>query len=153
MFRAFLFAALCGVLLPSCQSWCARSVPEDTPVMLSMSGAEYHLQLLPHGEGVRVQRATPAAAFVLKNNAYEVESRLRALMREGYTREDAAQSRADMGKTHPFVMYRIDGRDIYVSRRRFMRRSCVKPLCNPMYALGIICAHAVKREQETKSDK
>ena len=58
-----------------------------------------------------------------------------------------------MENAFAFVMYRIDGRDIYVSRRRFTRRPCAKPLCNPVYALGFTCAYATKRETGTKRDK
>ena len=55
--------------------------------------------LLPHGEGVCAQWATLADAFVLKDNVYEVESYLHALMREG-THSKMPLRAARIWKTH-----------------------------------------------------
>lgn len=115
---AFLALGCCTCLIScrtvACASETTHSVAEVTPVFLSVGQVEYRLQLLPNKGGVRVtssfhprarcsQKKISTGTFVLKNDAYGVESQLRAIMAQGYKQRDAEQGAKDIAGEMPYI--------------------------------------------------
>lgn len=86
----------------------ATPVPEDTPVTLNCAYVVYHLQILPNGEGVKATNyfhpmapreyqkkyAGLIGTFVVKNDAYGIETQLKKLMKQG-TRPSDRENNVD----------------------------------------------------------
>ena len=164
MFRTAAFLALCCcTCLISCQQQMqavayaletTHSVAEDTPVALCVGYVRFRLQLLPHHGGVRVtsshhpvspphiKKENPAGTFVLKDNAYGVESQLRAIIAQGYKQRDTK-----IQGDEPCLFYYINGGSIRRSFRSFSagddRPSRTD---NPLYDLNRVCTEAAAHE-------
>lgn len=139
MKRVLLALCLCFPLL-SCQqqqqqlvyAWQpAQSVAEDTPVKLSVGQVEFKLQILPNKGGVSVTSffhpisdpklvdAIPTGTFILKDDAYGVESQLRDLLKQGYKQWDIDHGREEIQGEVPYIAYRIGGQWVYRSILHF----------------------------------
>lgn len=164
------FFALCGcTCLISCQQQqmqsviyaieTSQSVPEETPVTLSVGYVVFDLQLLPNKGGVEVtsrfhamsppslKEEIPTGTFVLKDNAYGVESQLRALMAQGYKQMDAERGEEDIQGEVPYIAYGINGQYIYKSMLRF---GAWDDHDTPLHALNRACTEANERELPAK---
>lgn len=118
-----------GYIIRSLQP--ALPVAEDTPAFLSVGQLEFSLQLLPEQDTVlvtssfhpladtRLRGEIPTGSFVLKKDAYGVESRLRALMKEGYTRWEAEHGEEEISGEAPYISYLIGDKNIYCSILRY----------------------------------
>ena len=161
-----LLAACHCVFLPSCQQQQKQlqflfhetlSVPEHTPVELSAGGVVFHLQLLPNKGGVRVESSyhplfrgeclaagIPCGTFVLKDNAYGVEQKLRAIMKMGYNKYDVEHGDDDTAGEQPYIGYCFHGYyRVCRSEKRFGGDSMHNgPLCE----LDAACREANRHE-------
>lgn len=127
-------------------------VTEATPVKLSVGQVEFKLQLQPNKGGVRVTSffhplsdpklaaEIPTGTFVLKNNAYGIESQLRALMKQGYKQWDIDRGREEIEGEVPYIAYCIEPRWAFRSIRHFGDEGA--PLC----ALNHACCEANRKE-------
>lgn len=169
MLRTTFFALCCCTCLISCQQQqmqavvyaleTSQSVPEETPATLSVGYVLFGLQLLPNQGGVRVtsfyhaisppdiKKENPAGTFVLKNNAYGVESQLRAVMAQGYKPWDAEHGEQDVQGDVPYISYNINGKRVYVSIDRFSEGDDGK---TPLHTLNEACFEANHHELPAK---
>ena len=137
---AVLAAGLC-VSLPACQQqqmqvqflfYATLPVSEDSSTVVSVGKVEYTLQLLPEKAGVRVTSCyhplyydecqaagIPSGTFVLKDNAYGVEQKLRAVMKLGYNKYDVKHGADDIAGEAPYISYDFNGNRVYRSVMRF----------------------------------
>lgn len=137
----------------------AQHVPEETTVTLSVGYVLFRLQLLPNQGGVRVtsfyhpisppdiRRKTPAGTFVLKDNAYGVESQLRAIMAQGYKQPDVEQGEQNVQGEVPYIAYNINGKGVFVSLERF---GAWNDRNTPLHALNRACTEANRHELPAK---
>ncbi len=168
MFRNAFLALCCCACLISCQQQMqsvayalqsAHSVAEDTPVFLSVGQAEYRLQLLPNKGGVRVtssfhplcplslKNRISTGTFVLKDDAYGVESKLRAIMAQGYKQRDVEQGAKDIAGEMPYIAYDINGTRIFRSLRSFSAGDdWASYMSTPLYVLNYACTAANTHE-------
>lgn len=134
-------------------------MPSDAGFFLDTAGrVEYRLQLLPNKGGVRVtssfhprarcsQKKISTGTFVLKDDAYGVESQLRAIMAQGYKQRDVEQGAKDIAGEMPYIAYDINGIRIFRSLRSFGAgddwTSCMS---TPLYVLNYACTEANTHE-------
>ncbi len=160
---AVLAAGLC-VSLPSCQQqqmqclfYATQPVPEDSSAVVSVGKVVYDLQLLPEKAGVRVtsiyhpryydecrEAGIPSGSFVLKDNAYGVEQKLRAIMKLGYNKYDVKHGEDDTEGEAPYISYCFNGKRVYRSVMRFgssgsellfeLNAACSKANCSELPA-------------------
>lgn len=168
MLRTTFFALCCCTCLISCQQQmqavayaleATQNVPEEAPVTLSVGYVLYHLQLLPNKGGVEVtsffhpigppslKKEIPSGTFVLKDNAYGVESQLRAIMAQGYKQWDAEHGKQDIQGEVPYIAYNINGKRIFVSIKRFEAWDDRK---TPLHTLNEACTEANAHELPAK---
>lgn len=162
---AVLAAGLC-VSLPSCRQqqmqlqclfYATQPVPEDSSAEVSVGKVVYALQLLPEKGGVRVKSiyhplyydecrkaGIPSGSFVLKDNAYGVEQKLRAIMKLEYNKYDVKHGADDIGGEVPYISYDFNGKRVYRSVMRFgsssaellfeLNAACSKANCSELPA-------------------
>lgn len=133
----------------------AQTVAEDTPVKLSVGQVEFKLQILPNKGGVSVTSffhpisdpkladEIPTGTFVLRHNAYGVESQLRALMEQGYKQWDIDHGREEIQGEVPYIAYRIGEQWVY---RSILHFSEADDGDTPLNKLNSACAEANQRE-------
>ena len=159
---AVLAAGLC-VSLPSCQQqqmqvqflfYATLPVSEDSSTVVSVGKVEYTLQLLPEKAGVRVtscyhplyydecrEAGIPSGTFVLKDNAYGVEQKLRAVMKLGYNKYDVKHGADDIGGEAPYISFHFNDKQVYRSVMRFASSGS-----GLLFELNAACSKANRRE-------